>query len=400
MSLFNKNRKSSGGLRPLTEDEIQRRLYGAYQPDKGNSGIKLSKPASETALPPRPIATKEKSAQPVTQIQDDLFVESQPKTAGEAAVKPPVSAPEEISEQERMKRLSEIADREKRRPPPYLNKDPWKKNAGSPGKPSFQSSKAASDAFQGIAKGIAAALKFVFGIIVVLLSAALKGIASIDIRKPEVRRVLYWLTGAAVLLSLFAAVHMLNVRREAALRTNSTHAEQGPSRREAHKANFNSEKKPAENVKREPRENKERKEVRETKEATREPAKERRERSDALQPAAKEVTGNETAEAKTQETQKPRTAESTEPPVGEGRYVIQVATYATTEDANRVVEQIKKEGIPVFARALGRPGGRIYYAVFIGRFETFQTAQQRLEKFRKKDSSAPFEDAFIRTLES
>jgi len=81
------------------------------------------------------------------------------------------------------------------------------------------------------------------------------------------------------------------------------------------------------------------------------------------------------------------------------RYVIQVATYSNSADADRIVESLKGEGAAAFSKSLTRPSGKVYYSVFIGRYSNFEQAQQNLESFRKKDASKSFQDAFIRTLD-
>ncbi len=87
-------------------------------------------------------------------------------------------------------------------------------------------------------------------------------------------------------------------------------------------------------------------------------------------------------------------------PVSKGRFVIQVATYVIKDDANGLMEDLKKSEPRVFVKGLTRASGKTYYSVFIGRFKTFQDAQQAVAGFKKTDLARSFKDAFIRTLDS
>lgn len=81
-----------------------------------------------------------------------------------------------------------------------------------------------------------------------------------------------------------------------------------------------------------------------------------------------------------------------------GEYVVQVATYAFETDADRMAKQMVENGWPAFVQGLSRAGGRIYYSVFLGRFESYSSSQKTFEKFKKADIAKPFSDAFIRKL--
>ena len=77
-------------------------------------------------------------------------------------------------------------------------------------------------------------------------------------------------------------------------------------------------------------------------------------------------------------------------------YVIQVATYANQQDAQRLVEQIKEARFPVFIEPFNRPHGKIFYLVFLGRFGTFQEAEAKFKEFHQKPIAKNFQDSFIR----
>lgn len=90
----------------------------------------------------------------------------------------------------------------------------------------------------------------------------------------------------------------------------------------------------------------------------------------------------------------------TAPLISDGKYVIQVATYAVLEDANRVIQNIKQAGFNAFLKKQVRNStGHAFYPVFLGRFESSALAQQALNRFRKSSVARPYQDSFIRTLE-
>lgn len=79
-------------------------------------------------------------------------------------------------------------------------------------------------------------------------------------------------------------------------------------------------------------------------------------------------------------------------------YVIQIITYASQADAERLVEKMKGDNLPAFAERAGRANGKTFYPVFLGRFETFREAQAKLKEFRTKPIAEDFQDSFIRSL--
>ena len=86
------------------------------------------------------------------------------------------------------------------------------------------------------------------------------------------------------------------------------------------------------------------------------------------------------------------------PSWSEKPYVIQVCTYARQDYAEKLVGDLKGSAISAFSEPLQRPNGKVFYAVFLGRFGTFGEAQARLEEFKKKPVAKDFLDSFIRTL--
>lgn len=371
MGLFSKNKKTLGGLRTLSEDEIQRKLYGAYKPER-KSAPKPAKSGPETSHPP--VAVREKT--PPSQspaVQDDLFV-TPPQSARPEPIIPQIPVPEPVSEQERMSRLSEIADKEQKRQQPILGKDPWQKKPKAIEPRAQISGVPVKKILDKMIVVLGVCLKFIFGALIFFFSFVAKLIGSIDLRRPEARRGIYWIAGISVLIALFAGVHILNVRREAAMKTPVTG---GPADADREGEAGVRDVPPAD-------------------ESPARPASRREDREEVLQPPTPAAERPVKKEAPKQEPEK----KPAPPPASEGRYVIQIATYANSEDANGVLDDLKSAGFPVFVKALTRPTGKIFYSVFMGRYKTFQEAQLQLEKFRKKNVATPFEDAFIRSLDS
>ncbi len=96
--------------------------------------------------------------------------------------------------------------------------------------------------------------------------------------------------------------------------------------------------------------------------------------------------------------QLPATDRSVAPSVQTGgSFVIQVVTYPTQQDADRVVAALDHEGFRSFVKEDIRPTGRVFYLVLIGGFRTETEAQAQLLKFRAKEIARPFQDAFIKS---
>lgn len=84
-----------------------------------------------------------------------------------------------------------------------------------------------------------------------------------------------------------------------------------------------------------------------------------------------------------------------------GKYVIQVATYAASEDAARIMDSLKQAGFEAFfKKQIRNSTGHTFFTVYLGRYQSYSDAQEFLTKFRKASVARPFQDAFIRTLES
>ena len=81
-------------------------------------------------------------------------------------------------------------------------------------------------------------------------------------------------------------------------------------------------------------------------------------------------------------------------------YVIQVVTYPTKQDADQAVNTFRRAGFRAFIKENSRPSGRLFYLVLLGNFHTEAEAQAQLLKFRAKDVSRPFQDAFVKSSRS
>lgn len=77
-------------------------------------------------------------------------------------------------------------------------------------------------------------------------------------------------------------------------------------------------------------------------------------------------------------------------------YVIQVVTYPSQRDAEQIVNALKREQLKAFIKENKRPSGRVFYVVYLGGFRTEAEAQAQLLKFRAKEVARPFPDAFVR----
>lgn len=81
-------------------------------------------------------------------------------------------------------------------------------------------------------------------------------------------------------------------------------------------------------------------------------------------------------------------------------YVVQVVTYATKPDAEQMVKTFRRAGLRAFVKEDTRPSGRTFYQVLLGGFKTEADAQAHLAKFKSKDVSRPFQNAFVKASRS
>lgn len=95
---------------------------------------------------------------------------------------------------------------------------------------------------------------------------------------------------------------------------------------------------------------------------------------------------------------KPPVPNNVPPTPVEKPYVVQVCSYDRPSDAERLVEEMVGANLPAFAQPLRRTSGKVFYPVFLGRFETPQEAQSALREFLKKPIAKDFSDSFVRSL--
>lgn len=186
------------------------------------------------------------------------------------------------------------------------------------------------------------------------------------------RQVLYWTGGVLVVFLLFWGVNALNVQREQSMKTQYT----SPAKTSVKITLAGSqtpEKTSAAAVSQPPK-----------------AAAEGSAVSGSLAPApAVPATGTSDVSARTA---------SAISKYG-GRFVIQVVTYPSEDYASRIVTSLKQAGFNAFAKENVRSTGTTFYLVLIGGFRTAAEAQQQLAKFRAHEMSRPFSDAFIKTIE-
>ncbi len=88
-----------------------------------------------------------------------------------------------------------------------------------------------------------------------------------------------------------------------------------------------------------------------------------------------------------------------EPALPSNFYSIQICTYYSESDANKLIEEMKALNIPAFHRTSGiRGSDSKLHMVMLGKDATFQEAQKRLEQFQKTEISKKFLDAYVRRV--
>lgn len=388
MGLFGNKKKGSDPVQPLSEREIQSRLYGHLrEPSVPQEDLpSFSKPKQESSFFQKSVSVTAKTLTP---------------SATPPAHKPAiVTSPELFDDSD-----SEVENTSKSFGDTVVKKkEPSFKSTSYTGKPSTASkpsrvggssvSAGAGKVFQWLSVAFKTLGVKVLEVIGWAVTSVIRVAALIDFKKPAVRRLLMIGATAIVFAFIFFGIHQLNLRRETAMKQPPKavviprHAKESKSR-------------PAET---------------ETTAAVKE--------TNAVKAVAEKKAGvaKKTAEvaavpaagttAKTPEAAKtvevvpavPAAKPVEKTPVAgkkiEGpAYVIQVATFAAQEDAQKLAERFKAESFNAFIKPLSRSGGRVYYCVFIGRFATSQEADTILAEFKKKEIAQPFQDAFIRLMQ-
>lgn len=361
MGIFNQKKRSEN-LRNLTEKEIQDKLYGVFHNDPSDT-VQPQEPAKKTVSPVLPKLTP-------APVSTGLFESVRPKPVIAPGEGGPESRQTESVKRSEPARIAnwtegenktvtdfsrerlESAGRTTRRPVSYPSST----------KTAPKRLEIDTHAVRALGKSVWNMLSGVFlrGV-GVLLAVVVQLIKTIDFRKPKVQRAGYWAAGFGCLFLLCAGIHYLNVQREVAMKigkkavpTAATVQTAKPEKKSAEETDAVSD-----------------------------------ESGDAQSAAKPREDGKKTPRSLT-----PKAEENVNYP-----YVIQVCTYVNQADALKLKEGLDREKIPVFVKDLTRGGGRTYYSVFIGRFETYREAEKKLDEFRNRNISQPFSDAFVRTLE-
>lgn len=349
---FSNKEKKIGGSRVLTEAEIKKKLYGDFETTSADSKsstqeVKMSGVAFESQ------------------------VNSKRAPSSGAAIRSPsfgaTSRPEILSS----------------RPvtPPFADAAPRYSSSASQ-RGSFKSAQKADIAFDW-KTFLANGAKFVLGILTSILWKAGSYLAQsldfilkiLDPRKPQARKLLYSITACLLVAALFFGVFRLNAQRKKAM--------SGEIRKDPISAVVPAKTAVSQAVS---------SGVISSPSAEKQSSQSLNQNSDDIPVKAAEVLPPSAAGMLSEAAQVPQG--------GAGKYVIQVATYATLGDANQVIRAIEQAGFTAFTKKQMRNStGHTFYPVYLGRYEKFVTAQQSLSKFRKASVARPFQDSFVRTLE-
>ncbi len=345
MGFFDAKKKSGDNFRTLSEKDIQQKLYGHLR--QNHKAVQEDLPSYA-----RPIQEAQKSAVSLKTIpsvpkSSDLFISQE----NDAAL---LSEPRKVVSEPRPASLASSAPAKA-----YIEKSTKVVPPSHPSKPILEN----------VVQILKTALFKLAEVLGFLITGVLRIIASIDFRKPAIRKAFYTVAGIAFLMFVLFSIHMLNVQREEAMK--------------------NPAKKPRALKK---------------VEKAQEPESTSLTVSNEIQSKAAsstEAPQKETAKQAVPATSLSNQALSPSSPalsVSQGNYVIQVATFATKIDAQNLAGRFKEAELSAFVKPLSRSGGRVYYCVFIGRFQTQQQAEEKLSIFKKKEVSKPFQDAFVRSL--
>ncbi len=203
----------------------------------------------------------------------------------------------------------------------------------------------------------------------------LRVIESLNPSSERARALISWSFGIAALLALLFSVHVLNVRREQAMKEARVHRPAAMAKK------IKIQKKVVLQA------------------VTEEPSvKTAPAAVDQVLPESESIAQQQVQTEPAAETVSPKEQKPALRSEGKGKFVIQVATYVIEDDANQLRVDVRKIHISAFVKGLTRSSGKTYYSVFLGRFETFKSAQETLSNFKKSDVARSFNDAFIRTL--
>jgi cell division septation protein DedD len=384
MGLFGSKKKSGEPVRTLSEREIQSRLYGHLrQPGPVQEDLpSLSKPKHESSL-----------YQKTTSISGKTLTPS----AASASHKPSISAPELFESPEAeaeavgAKSIPDSALRT--RETSYSKPQPAKPKTGrsSLHMPSTDALQKTAGKFAQTAGDILKTIALrAAGVLGLIIATVLRVFTAVDFKKPAVRRAFSIVFGISFMILIFFGIHLLNVSREAAMKN--------PARPAPVVARTISVPQSEEGVLIQPAE--------QTKKSDSKDKKSKKEEAAQTPAASENAAPAKTSEVKMEpvntapKTEVKKTAAPAAAPAITGpAYVVQVATFAAKEDAQKLMERFNADSLSAFIKPLSRSGGRVYYCVFLGKFKTHEEADAALAGFKKKEIAQPFQDAFVRLMQ-
>ncbi len=351
MALFDFAKKKTDGFKPLSENEIQSRLYGTFRPPHLDE--KKLKETSKDSV------SKNKVEAPavIKSTSTDLFT-STTKSA-------PITAPIESSEPKKSEGREEVQRWLSR------EKDTVEKTVAA--KPNInQTFKPRSTTTPGATSGSAwfqTASKSAFAVLGLMISVCLSIVRGIQNLRLPWKKWLPWIGGLVLIVGLVFSIQGLNAQRETAMsrarkvlpakvqvtEAGETAVVQATGKSDRKKSGENNQD-PISGV------------------------------SNADSETGNQSLSNASVQGKSEISDETRA------------YVIQVATYVNSADAEKMLGVIKNANFTGFIQSLKRQSGRVYHCIFLGRYKTSDEADQALARFKRQSFSATFPDAFVRKL--
>jgi hypothetical protein len=366
MKFLNQSKKREEPLARLSEKEIQQKLYGGFY--TGAEGLTSApKPSSrqehpQKAASPRPVLNTVAPATPDT--DEDIFTQSrfvrettpsQPEKKSEEASTelpkaPPVNVPPYVRPGSRLDGTSFRSTAAKPAEAMRTAKKSVYKAATSLKLPKLPFPNV-GEPLRKLVSVLLPGLRAVASVIFKLMIQATQSLAEfVYYRRQGLKKMSLCAFAILGVLALFSGVHFLNVRREEAM--------------------------------------------------TQKPAPRVQQETQAQSVSVVPVVPVESAPSPAVQSAEvlPVVVPTAATGEGEGKYVVQVATYFSEADAVKVASEMKSGDWPSFIRSVPRSDGKVFYSVYFGRFQDYQQAQEVLNRFRKTDVAGPFQDAFIRKL--
>lgn len=331
----NKKRNKNQGISILSEAEIQKKLYGEFSTEaRPLAGDSDHAVFKGPEIIPSPGHEKQETPADLFSSKKDLLVGHELD----------VSEPKESDAASKHVSPYEVKKKGDFSQPWATSTDPYARFHSH----SFEESVKKSNVFSRLRNLTNHGLEFLAGFF--------------DSKRIVARRVLYWSGAVLAILLLFGSVNSLNSNRETAMKSK-------------YKIDNEVTKEIAASKESAPVVNQEKVSLPSPEKAISRPV--------VITPVP--------VKTKTLPTTSVVTKENTSLP-----YVIQVVTYPTQEDADRVMTTLKQEHLKVFVKENKRLSGRVFYVVYIGGFRTEAEAQAHLLSFRAKSVARPFQDAFVK----